>query len=231
MQAPYTSIHNYAFLCSINIICRSHTEARSFESCWNFLLYLALHFLFIALQNTSLTASRIAVPRLSNIVLVATEFWPRRSANKRIPNKLGTCNRIISQWCSGKAHSLQWLLVPLLTALSNPCSVQFLCGVCTNTQNHAESTWTLHSLHRTGSDLWGSVNYCSFVSKSLILSVGRFSWRVQDMMFICMSILVKEWWWNRIIHQYPLVRISKFYQAGFFLENPWYWVLICKIVP
>ena len=74
------------------MICRSHTEARSFESCWNFLLYPALHFLLITLQNTSLTASKIAVPRLSNIVLVATEFWPRRSANKRIPNKLGTLN-------------------------------------------------------------------------------------------------------------------------------------------
>ena len=80
------------------MICRSHTEARSFESCWNFLLYLALHFLLIALQNTSLTASKIAVPRLSNIVLVVTEFWPRRSANKRIPNKLGTRNgRVVKE--------------------------------------------------------------------------------------------------------------------------------------
>ena len=74
------------------MICRSRSEARSFESCWNFLLYLALHFLLITLQNTSLTASKIAVPWLSNITLVATEFWPRRSANKWIPNKLGTRN-------------------------------------------------------------------------------------------------------------------------------------------
>ena len=62
----------------------------------------------------------------------------------------------------------------------NPCSVQFLCGVRTITQNHAESARTpqspcglhqtphspcglhrtLHSPHWTGSDPWGSVNYC-----------------------------------------------------------------------
>ena len=72
------------------MICGSRSEARSFESCWNFLLYLVLHFLLIALQNTSLTASKIAVPQLSNIALVATKFWPRCSAKKRDPNKLGT---------------------------------------------------------------------------------------------------------------------------------------------
>ena len=31
-----------------------------------------------------------SVPQLSNITLVVTKFWPRCSAKKRIPNKLGT---------------------------------------------------------------------------------------------------------------------------------------------
>ena len=35
-------------------------------------------------------ASKTAVPRLSNIALVETKFWPRCSENKWIPNKLGT---------------------------------------------------------------------------------------------------------------------------------------------
>ena len=34
----------------------------------------------------------MAVPWLSNIALVATVFWPRCSAKKRDPNKLGTRN-------------------------------------------------------------------------------------------------------------------------------------------
>ena len=76
-----------------DIIYRSCPEARSFESCWNFLLYLVLHFLLISLQNPSLTVRKIVVPWYTNIASEDQNFGPVAAENnKSLINKLVTHN-------------------------------------------------------------------------------------------------------------------------------------------
>ena len=65
-------------------------EARSFESCWNFLLYLALQFFAYITTKLSLTVSKITVPWYTNIISEASNFESRGSGKKWDPNKFGT---------------------------------------------------------------------------------------------------------------------------------------------
>jgi hypothetical protein len=63
-----------------------------FQSCWNYLLYLAIHFYLCSLWNGSLTVSNYCSHSFTISCQISSKLAESAVEKNESPNKLGTCN-------------------------------------------------------------------------------------------------------------------------------------------